>query len=155
MNKLKELWVKLKGIKNFEIILALVIIAIVVIIYSIVSSVGAKEVTEETGLEERLEEILSEIDGAGAIRGLDTSREAMSDAYRAVRVGLTGEDSVAAALAAKSDLPGRELIFAIEVFVELGLLRFDRGRLAAVRGKKSDLGRSALYTAVCRWKEKK
>ena len=47
MNKLKELWVKLKGIKNFEIILALVIIAIVVIIYSIVSSVGAKEVTEE------------------------------------------------------------------------------------------------------------
>ena len=96
-----------------------------------------------------------EIDGAGAIRGLDTSREAMSDAYRAVRVGLTGEDSVAAALSAKSDLPVHELIFAIEVFVELGLLRFDRGRLAAVRGKKSDLGRSALYTAVCRWKEKK
>lgn len=72
MNKLKELWVKLKGIKNFEIILALVIIAVVVIIYSIVSSVGAKEVTEETGLEERLEEILSEIDGAGEVNVMIT-----------------------------------------------------------------------------------
>ncbi len=96
-----------------------------------------------------------EIDGARAIAGLDTSHEVLSSAYRAVRSGLTGEDSVSAALGANAELPVRELIFAIEVFVELGLLRFERGRLVAVRGKKSDLSRSALYTAVCRWKERK
>ena len=95
-----------------------------------------------------------EIAGYGPIAALDTSRETMSAAYRAVRSGLTGEDSVSAALSARSDLSVRQLIFAIEVFTELGLLRFERGRLGAVRGKKTDLGRSVLYTAVCRWKDK-
>ena len=95
-----------------------------------------------------------DIAGYGSVAALDTSREGMSAAYRAVRSGLTGEDSVAAALSAPPGMPVRELIFAIEVFAELGLLRFERGRLVAVRGKKSDLARSALYTAVCKWKEK-
>ena len=95
-----------------------------------------------------------DVAGYRSVAALDTTREGMSAAYRAVRGGLTGEDSVAAALSAPPGLPVRQLVFAIEVFTELGLLRFERGRLAAVRGKKSDLARSALYTAVCKWKEK-
>ncbi len=72
MDKIKQLWQKAKGIKNFEIILALVIIAVAVIIYSIVSAAGDAETTEETGLEERLAEILSEIDGAGEVNVMIT-----------------------------------------------------------------------------------
>ena len=44
-------------------------------------------------------------------------------------------------------------VFAAEVFLELGLLRPERGRLVAVPGKKTDLRLSAIYRGVCALKE--
>ena len=72
MEKIKALWKKFKGIKNYEIILALVIIAIAVIIYSIVSTAGTKQTATESDPEERLEQILSEVEGAGAVEVMIT-----------------------------------------------------------------------------------
>lgn len=72
MEKIKALWKKFKGIKNYEIILALVIIAIAVIIYSIVSAAGTKQTATESDPEERLEQILSEVEGAGAVEVMIT-----------------------------------------------------------------------------------
>lgn len=96
-----------------------------------------------------------ELCGYNAIAALETSRGIMGEAYRALRVGLKGEDSVAAALAADANFSHEQLVFAIEVFCELGLLRFERGRLVPVRGKKSELTRSDIYNAVCALKEKR
>ena len=43
MGKLKDLWQKVKSIKNYEIILSLIIIAIVLLIYFSVSENGKIE----------------------------------------------------------------------------------------------------------------
>ena len=72
MDKLKEMIKKIRGIKNIEIIVGLVIIAAVIIIYSTVSTLKADKAAETSGdasteLELRLESILSEIDGAGEV----------------------------------------------------------------------------------------
>lgn len=79
--KLKAVLVKLKTVKNIEIIAGLVIIAIMVLIYSTVTSKGtgksgtdATETVETSdasvtdNLESRLASILSEIDGAGEVK---------------------------------------------------------------------------------------
>lgn len=77
--KLKAVWVKLKTVKNIEIIAGLVIIAIMVLIYSTVTSksaeteaasteTAASETSITDNLESRLASILSEIDGAGDVR---------------------------------------------------------------------------------------
>ncbi|MDA6816333.1 hypothetical protein OSL60_29530, partial [Escherichia coli] len=76
-----------------------------------------------------------------SIAALETSREVMGEIYRALRSGLKGEDSVSAALSAGAGFDYRQVVFAAEVFCELGLLRFERGRLAVVRGKRSELSR--------------
>lgn len=75
MEKLKELWLKVKSIKNFEIVLCLIIIAVALLIYFSVSqdekdkeeevSVDATSLTD--GLEERLSGILSKIEGVGEV----------------------------------------------------------------------------------------
>lgn len=81
--KAKNLYKKLRTIKNIEIIIALVIISIAVLIYF---SIEAKKdnqtpaiennVSSETslteGLEERLANILTEIEGAGEVRVMIT-----------------------------------------------------------------------------------
>ena len=64
-----------------------------------------------------------------------------------------GEDTVSAALAAKTPFTPEQTLFALEVFCELGLLRISGG-LVCVTGKRSELNRSALYRAVCALKEK-
>lgn len=77
--KVKNLYKKLKTIKNIEIIIALVIISIAVLIYFTIegkreeetSSISTEKVTNETsltdGLEDRLANILTEIEGAGKV----------------------------------------------------------------------------------------
>ena len=96
-----------------------------------------------------------ELCGYNSIAALETSREVMGEIYRALRSGLKGEDSVSAALSAGAGFDYRQVVFAAEVFCELGLLRFERGRLAVVRGKRSELSRSHIYSAVCALKEKR
>ena len=80
----KEKWTnlksKLKTIKNFEIMVAIVIIAVVILIYSNVGNLGKKEsTTSGTEVEySQLEMVLSSIEGAGKVRVL-TSKEAIAD----------------------------------------------------------------------------
>ncbi len=75
MGKLKEIWLKVKSIKNFEIILCLIIIAVALLIYFSVGQtekndaegVAATESSLTDGLEDRLSEILSKIEGVGEV----------------------------------------------------------------------------------------
>ena len=70
-----------------------------------------------------------------------------------MRLRPAGEDSVALTCAGLS-FPPEEVIFAAEVFAELGLLRFENGKPALAKNKKSDLSLSALYNAVCALKQR-
>ena len=79
--------------------------------------------------------------------GLDVSRAAMAEVYRAIRTGVAGDGSVAAA-SAQNVCPPRQFVFAAEVFAELGLVRVSGGRLRAVPGKKTELTKSAIYRAA-------
>ena len=94
-----------------------------------------------------------ELCGYNDIAELETSRGLMGEIYRCLRDGTAGEDSVSCALSAGLDFSLQQVIFAIEVFSELGLFRFERGALVAVRGKRSELARSQIYRAVCALKE--
>ena len=94
-----------------------------------------------------------EICGYNDIAQLETSRAVMSEIYRGLKSGTECEDSVDFALASGLAFPYTQIIFALEVFLELGFFRFERGRLVAVHGKKSDLKLSKLYCAVCALKE--
>lgn len=95
----------------------------------------------------------SELCGYNSIAGLETSRGVMGELYCAMRGGVKGEDSVAFAASAGLPFDARQVVFAAEVFLELGLLRPERGRLVAVPGKKTDLRLSAIYRGVCALKE--
>ena len=92
--------------------------------------------------------------GYNSIAGLETSREFLGELYRCLRSGLRGEDSVAAALGADLPCSHEQAVFAIEVFLELGFARFEGGRLVFPARKKTELGRSAIYRAVCALKER-
>lgn len=80
IEKLKEWTKKLKSIKNYEIIISLIIICIVLLIYFSVNGDGKKEekVTESVnisltdGLEERVGNVLSKIEGVGEVDVLIT-----------------------------------------------------------------------------------
>ncbi|MBO4380755.1 MAG: hypothetical protein J5815_01215 [Clostridia bacterium] len=76
--KSSKIIAKLKGVKNIQIIIAILIIAVALIIYSNVlsksgskssSTVGASVMTEE---ETRLSSVLAEIDGAGDVSAMIT-----------------------------------------------------------------------------------
>ena len=95
-----------------------------------------------------------EICGYNSIAGLETSREFLGELYRCLRSGLRGEDSVAAALGADLPCSHEQAVFAIEVFLELRFARFEGGRLVFPARKKTELGRSAIYRAVCALKER-
>ncbi len=94
-----------------------------------------------------------EICGYNDIAALETSRAVMGEIYRELRSGVQCEDSVDYALAAGLKFLPEQVIFALEVFIELGFFHFERGRLVAVHGKKSELKFSKLYCAVCALKE--
>ena len=88
-----------------------------------------------------------EICGYEKIKKLDTSREAFGDIYRAVRAAPAGEDSISLA----ENIAGfsaEQVIFAAEVFAELGLLRFAGGRALLPKGRRAELSDSAIYRAV-------
>lgn len=94
-----------------------------------------------------------EICGYNSIARLDTSREILGEIYRELRRHPSGENSVAAAQQL-AGYPAEQVIFAAEVFAELGLIRFENGKPSFPKGKRSELGLSAIYRAVCALKEK-
>ena len=80
IQKIKESYLKLKSIKNFEIIVALIIIAITLLIYFSVNenkkissnSVKSEATDSNETLERKLSDILSEIKGVGEVSVLIT-----------------------------------------------------------------------------------
>lgn len=80
IEKLKEWTKKLKSIKNYEIIISLIIICIVLLIYFSVNGDGKKEekvaesvnISLTDGLEERVGNVLSKIEGVGEVDVLIT-----------------------------------------------------------------------------------
>lgn len=82
MEKLKELWQKIKSIKNYEIIISLIIIAVVLLIYFSVDGKSNEDKAKENtvsqdislteGLEERVGGILNKIEGVGEVDVLIT-----------------------------------------------------------------------------------
>lgn len=87
-------------------------------------------------------------DGRAAWAGLDVSHAAMAEAYRAARRGLRGEDSVSAALSGGHAIAPAQMVFALEVFEELGLVHY-AGGVTGTRGGKTELDRSKIYGEVC------
>jgi stage III sporulation protein AG len=82
--KFKEIYVRLKGIKNIEIIVAIIAIALLILGYSLITSekktkdkdsypTAAQESLEMTKqLEMRLAQVLSQINGAGSVEVMIT-----------------------------------------------------------------------------------
>ncbi len=92
--------------------------------------------------------------GYNKIVALETSREILIDIYRRLCGGIAGPDSVAAAYREDTGYTAEQVIFAVEVFCELGLLHFDVNTITVIKGKKTELNKSMLYRAVCALKEK-
>ena len=94
-----------------------------------------------------------EISGYTTFETIDASRERLLEIFSALRRevnslnGDTAED-----LATNCNGLGfdkRELIFALRVFEELGLVAFEEGKLTVYRGVKAELTNSAIYRKVC------
>ena len=84
---------------------------------------------------------------------LNTDRAVLAGIYSAFRAqGMRGETSVEGALGFAGDFERKQLIFAVEVFSELGFIRFESGKLNFVRGVRADLSQSRIYSEVCRLK---
>lgn len=105
------------------------------------------------GLEGKKVLVNSEICGYNSIAELETSRETLGEIYREMRKVPSAEDSVALAQMLPA-YPAEEVVFAAEVFAELGLVRFEGGKPSFPKGKRAELGQSAIYRAVCALKER-
>ncbi len=86
------------------------------------------------------------------ILNLDTSRETLGEIYRLIRESKVAKNSVLLATGSETGYAAEQVIFAAEVFSELGLLKFINGKVSFVTGKKTDLNKSCLYNAVCELK---
>ncbi len=91
--------------------------------------------------------------GYDDIAALETSRSFLAELYSAVRSkNLRGESSVEAALAFGEGYDEKQTVFALEVFAELGFIRFENNKVCVARGVRAELADSTLYQAVCRLK---
>ncbi len=95
--------------------------------------------------------ICSDIDGCAPLAGIESSRESLLKifAFLSANSGsIDGVNAEEAAFGLKTNCRVSELLFAIKVFEELGLVSFAEGRLVIYRGIKTDLKNSALYNTV-------
>ena len=95
--------------------------------------------------------ICSDIDGCAPLAGIESSRESLLKifAFLSANSGsIEGVNAEEAAFGLKTNCRVSELLFAIKVFEELGLVSFAEGRLVIYRGIKTDLKNSALYNTV-------
>ncbi len=95
----------------------------------------------------------------GAMDLVDPARESLLSVFSFLRtaegkvLGETTADAARTLAASKANIFGREqLVFALAVFGELGLISLDGGILHVFRGKKTELTNSRIYRAVCRLK---
>lgn len=95
--------------------------------------------------------ICFDIDGCAPLAGIESSRESLLKifAFLSANSGsIEGVNAEEAAFGLKTNCRVSELLFAIKVFEELGLVSFAEGRLVIYRGIKTDLKNSALYNTV-------
>ena len=94
-----------------------------------------------------------EICGYKMFETLDVARESLLEIFSALRreVNSLYGDTVEEVAFACGGLgfDKREFIFALNVFVELGLVAFGEGRLTVYRGVKAELTDSTIYRKVC------
>ena len=94
---------------------------------------------------------------SGGLRSLDALRETLLSVFAAIRgneMNVAGDTFADAARNCKGlgfDL--EEFVFAMLVFEELGLISFGGGLVKVVRGKKTELTNSKIYSAVARLRE--
>ncbi len=92
-----------------------------------------------------------------ALKQMDLSRESMVKLFTALRAaeGKRAGESLAetAKNAAFEGFSPEFTVFALAVFEELGLVRFSGGKIGLVRGKKTDLLQSAIYSAALKLTE--
>ncbi len=95
--------------------------------------------------------ICFDIDGCAPLAGIESSRESLLKifAFLSANSGsIEGVNAEEAAFGLKTNCRVCQLLFAIKVFEELGLVSFAEGRLVIYRGIKTDLKNSALYNTV-------
>lgn len=88
--------------------------------------------------------------------GLNVSREALLGIYASLRAyegAALGDGLAGAARALPLAVSKKQLVFALAVFRELGLVSIEKGSLRMIRGVKTELGNSEIYTAVSRFTE--
>ncbi len=91
----------------------------------------------------------AELSGSAELGELDLSREAMVEAFQTIRrrEGIAVQQTYAETAALLGG-NGKQLVFALAVFEELGLITTEGGRLRLVRGKKTELTESKIYSAA-------
>lgn len=95
--------------------------------------------------------VCSDIEGRQWLDGLDIGREHMLEIFSYIsanRSMLVGADSKEVVLLNSTPFSAGEMIFALTVFEQLGLIKFERGRLALVKGVKTELCNSPLYRKI-------
>ncbi len=99
----------------------------------------------------------TDICGYEELKNMDTSRENMCKLYKELSSfnALIGEDSVAIAKQLQQDEDKqRELVFAIEVFLELGIFTKQGNYLRTTKGEKTELQNSKIYNRIISLQEK-
>lgn len=95
--------------------------------------------------------VCSDISGLGPLAEIDSSRGHMAKIYSHIAANvasLEGASAEEAAFSAHTPFKVSELLFALNVFEELGIISFSDGRLVVYRGIKTELKNSPLYNAV-------
>ena len=90
--------------------------------------------------------------GTSQLMRLASDRDTMLDVFRSISANcarFSGENAIDAALSVEMGFSGSQILFAIKVFEELGLLSLRGGRLSLMRGLKTQLNNSQLYNFIC------
>ena len=97
----------------------------------------------------------SELCGFRRLLALDTSREGLLQVFTSIRdVRLAGNSYAEIAKNCRGlGFSEEQLVFALAVFDQLGLIALENGRVRVFRGKKTELANSSIYSAVVRLQE--
>ncbi len=95
--------------------------------------------------------ICTEIDGAEVLSGLDCNREQLLSVFKQLSVNsfnILGDSAEEVAVNSDFGVSAEQVLFALKVFEELGLIAFKGGKLSVTRGVKTQLTNSQLYNFI-------
>ncbi|MDE6557828.1 MAG: single-stranded-DNA-specific exonuclease RecJ [Clostridia bacterium] len=96
--------------------------------------------------------VCTEVDGAKELKTLECDRDALLSVFKEVSVNacnLFGDSMEEVAQSNDFSAPPAQVLFALKVFEELGLVALRGGRLSVMRGVKTQLTNSELYNYIC------